>query len=119
MPQNPVAVPLIAVSASGVGTPKVIAGTSHTLAPSDLSRYLRFTNGGAVTLSVPTNAAVPLPIGATFSFIQAGAGVVTVTPAGGVTVNSPSGKVATASQFAVATLVKVGANEWDLMGNLA
>jgi len=119
MPQQPFPLNSRAQSARGVGPIKTITGTTYTLTPSDIGRYLRFTNSGAVTFTIPANVDAPLPVEVNFNIIQAGAGQVTITAAGGVTLNSAGGLLATAAQFAVATLVKVAADEWDVMGNLA
>jgi hypothetical protein len=119
MPQGPYNLNCRANSAVGVGKPVTVAGTARTLSPSDLGKYLRFTNGSAVALTVPANATTALPIGQSISGVQAGAGQVTITAAGGVTINAAGAKVATAAQFAAFTLTKVGINEWDLAGDLA
>lgn len=119
MPQNPFRMNVIADSSVGVGNPKIISGTTHTFNVDDLLRYLQFTNGGAITLTVPADADLALPIGAQITIEQTGAGQVTFTAAGGVTLNSAGAKVATAAQFAVASAIKTAANKWTLVGNLA
>lgn len=95
------------------------AGASYTGVLADGFSFIRFTNAGAVTFTVPTNASVPYPIGTVIEFEQAGAGTVTATPAGGVTINSRGGVFNTAGQFAIGALKKVGTDTWTLAGDLA
>jgi hypothetical protein len=89
-----------------------VAGTSRTLGFSDENAIVRCSSGSAVTITVPTNATTPLPIGHTTTIRRTGAGTVTISPAGGVTVNSDTGLVIS-TQHADITLVKVDTNEWD------
>jgi len=60
------------------------------------------SNGSAVAYNVPTNASVPFAAGTHISIINLGAGTVTITPAGGVTVNGSS---LTLAQYESGTLV--------------
>ena len=94
--------------------------TARTLAMADINAHLVFTSGSAVTVTVPANASVAFPIGATVDLEQSGAGEVLVAGAAGVTINKPLGKTpATASQYAVVRLRKVALNAWTLFGELA
>lgn len=119
MPQRPQKVNLIANYAGGVGPIVSLSGTALVVLNAWKGKYVRGTSGSATTLTVPTNATSPIPVGSAFNFVRAGAGTFTVAAAGGVTVNSAGGLLAIAAQFGVITLVKVGTNEWDLTGNLA
>ncbi len=94
-------------------------GTSYTWAIGDANSYIQYTNGAAVTQTIPTNASVPFPIGTSIAFEQNGAGVVTTVAAGGVTLHSNGALVATNGQYAVATAVKKATNTWALFGLLA
>lgn len=67
--------------------PVVDATTSRTLTDVDFFRFLRFTNAGAVTVTIPTNAAEGGHLGTTVWIHSAGAGGVTVQGDVGVTVN--------------------------------
>jgi hypothetical protein len=68
---------------------------------------------------IPTNADVPFPVGSEIHFRQL-IGAVNFTPEVGVTLNVPTGFLAETAQVgAVATIKKVGTNEWDLFGFLA
>lgn len=56
------------------------AGTTYTLALGDRDTMVEFTNASAVTVTIPTNASVALPVGTAISLLQAGTGQVTVSP---------------------------------------
>jgi hypothetical protein len=94
-------------------------GTTYTLALADDGKLVTLNNGSAITLTVPTNTSVAFPVGAEVDLAQLGAGQVTVSAAGGVTLDSYQSKVAIAGQFAAATLKKLATNTWLLVGNLA
>jgi hypothetical protein len=73
----------------------------------------------AGTLTIPPNADVPFPVGATIRVIQYGVGEVTVTPGAGVTLNKRSTvTLVTNGQYSVITLIKVDTDEWIISGDL-
>lgn len=92
-------------------------GTSYTLALSDAGILVTLDNGSAITLTVPDEGSVDFPPGTSVLLAQLGAGQVTVEGATGVTVHTPE-TLKLRKQFAQATLVKNGADEWLLEGNL-
>jgi len=93
-------------------------GTTYTLALTDVAKIVTLSNASAITLTVPTNASIAFPIGTQILIYQGGAGAITITPAGGVTINSEGGKLTTVDQYAVAGLVKLATDEWVAFGNL-
>jgi hypothetical protein len=59
------------------------SGSSYTAALVDMSTLVRMTSGSACSALIPTNAAVPFPVGAVVKFRRVGAGPLTfaaVTP---------------------------------------
>lgn len=92
-------------------------GTTYTLALSDSAKLVTLSNASAITLTVPTNASVAFPTGTQIILYQGGAGQVTVSGAG-VDIRSQSSKTKLTGQYAVASLIKIGTNEWILTGNL-
>ena len=71
-------------------------------------------------MTIPTNAAVPFPVGTIVEFEQASAGNLVLDPDTGVTLNhratvSPN----TAEEFSVCRIVKVGTDAWTADGDLA
>ena len=93
-------------------------GTTYTLALADATKLVSLSNAAAITLTVPTNSTA-FPIGTQIVIYQAGAGQVTVSPAATVTVRSQGSKNKLTGQYAVASLLKIGTNEWILAGNVA
>lgn len=92
----------------------VTTATSRTLALTDAWNYLRPNTTGAITLTVPTNAAVAFEIGTEIT-IRA-LGNVTLAAASGVTLNAPSGGTLSMTARMTVTLKKVGADVWDVIG---
>jgi hypothetical protein len=93
-------------------------GTAYTLALSDAGKLVSFNNAAAITLTIPTNAIVALPIGTRIDLLQYGAGQVTVGGTG-VTIRSSGSKLKLAGQYSGATLWKKDTNEWVLIGDIA
>jgi hypothetical protein len=90
-----------------------ISGTTRTLFSSDNGAALVFSNGSAITLTVAAG------LGAGFSCLiaQNGAGQVTPTAAGGVTIASRQSYTKTAGQYAVMSLLAVAADTFILFGD--
>jgi hypothetical protein len=96
-----------------------VGGTTHTFALADANNYVKFSSGSSVTATVPPNSSVAFPVGTQIDLAQRGAGTVTVAQGAGVTVRTHVDDTAALDgQYAVATLVKVATNEWDLFGKL-
>jgi hypothetical protein len=108
-----------AVTAAQLKVPNAQVGTSYTLALVDSGETVTLTNAGAITLTVPANATIAFSVGAVIDIAQGGAGLVTVAPAGGVTINSLAGALDLAGQYAVARLLKTATNTWILSGDIA
>lgn len=93
-------------------------GTTYTLVLADAHKLVTLNNGSAITLTVPPNSSVAFEIGDQVNLLQLGAGQVTVAAGSGVTLRSEGTKVKLTGQYALATLVKIGTDEWVLVGNL-
>ena len=91
---------------------------SYTLVLSDKDKMVTLANSSAVTLLVPTNAAVPFAVGTTINILQAGAGQVTIaaaTPATTSIRSTPGVKLR--AQWSSASLFKWKTDEWILSGD--
>jgi hypothetical protein len=89
----------------------------YTLVLGDLGKLIYMTKGTATTLTVPTNASVAFPIGQTRIMVaQGGAGQVTIG-GGSVTFRSTPG-LKIAAQYGAAELIKIGTDEWLVVGRL-
>ncbi len=93
---------------------------SYTLALSDANPnvMVEMNKGTANDLTVPTNGTIPFPIGSSILISQYGAGQTTIVAAGGVNVRSDGGKLKINAQYGLATLIKRGADEWYLSGDI-
>lgn len=104
-----------ATSKTLVITPRT--GTSYTFVLADnVDVYNRFTNAGNSTCTVPPNSSVAFPIGHRIPIRRAADANLTLTPGAGVTLNAPSGGTLVMTDRMTAELVKVGTNEWDVVG---
>jgi hypothetical protein len=90
--------------------------TAYGFVLADAGGYFR-CGSGPYTLTVPNNSTEAFAIGVHIDIIQTAAGDITVAGAVGVTINAAPGYKLN-GQWASATLIKVGTNEWDLVGNL-
>jgi hypothetical protein len=91
---------------------------NYTLQLGDESGFIRLNLSSSGTLTIPTNASVAFPIGTKVTVTQMGTGQITFTPSGGVTMNSPDGANRSRVRYSAATLIKVGTDEWTLMGDI-
>ena len=99
---------------AGVSQYKTVAGTTYTLSELDRSFILLFTNAAAITLTVPVGLSALFDV----MLVQTGTGQITVTPAGGVTINAALSANKTAYRYAVATLLPIGTNTFILSGEV-
>lgn len=98
---------------------KIVSATDYTLLLADVGKYLLFTNVGANVLTIPANADVALPVGTDIALEQNNTGVVTISPAAGVTINVSNGfNLKTGGQYAVASLKQIATDTWTAFGNL-
>ena len=93
-------------------------GTTYTLVLTDSAKVVTLNNASAIALTVPTNASVAFATGAQVNLVQLGAGQVTVGGAS-VTLRSQGSKLKLNGQYSAATLLKIGTDEWVLIGNTA
>jgi hypothetical protein len=97
------------------------SGTTYTVVDTDQYQVLvRATNAAAKTFDIPTDATYDFPIGTAITFLNSGAGNLTVdavTP--GTTTIVSAGAVSAApviEQHKVAAAVKLAANSWVVVG---
>jgi hypothetical protein len=99
--------------------------TTYTFALTDANNELiTADNSSAQTYSIPTNASVAFPIGAQINIIQIGTGQVTINAVtSGTTTILSNGATAAAPKLRVryssATCVKVAADTWYVIGDIA
>lgn len=94
----------------------VDATTSRTLTNGDAGAVIEFTNSGAVTVNLLSNAIQPMPTGAVIYLLQGGAGQVTVVPGSGVTVDYTD-SLKTRTQESMIGLKQIQTDKWELFGD--
>jgi hypothetical protein len=99
------------VKAEQRSQPIVMVGSSRDLALTDAGGLLLLA-GTDLTLTIPTNSVVSLPIGTEITLYRSSASAVTLTPAEGVTIQTPGGRAPLGSQYTFARLKKLQANLW-------
>jgi archaellum component FlaG (FlaF/FlaG flagellin family) len=100
-----------------ISTLNAQTGTTYTLASADVGKVVTLSNTSAITLTIDTNANVPVSTGASVTLVQYNTGQVTVVGAGGVTLRSTPGAKLRA-QYSAGSLIKIAADEWLLVGDL-
>lgn len=115
---------------NGVVAPTLSAGTgpsvlvedvkaaSYVLGLGDADKVIAMNVAGAGTVTVPSNAAVALPVGTVLELFQLGVGATTITAAGGVTLRAAGGRLKLTGQYSSASLRKRAADEWVVAGDL-
>jgi archaellum component FlaC len=105
-----------------VGVPSLTAfvekTASYTLDTLTLQdSIVEMNSTSPTTFTIPTNAALAWPIGASMDIFQTNTGEVTIAASGGVTLNrTPGNKLRT--QWSSATILKRGTDNWILYGDL-
>ena len=101
------------------GQPKDVDGKTdnYVLVLGDAQHWIRVNKATSNTVTVPNHADVNFVLGTEITIEQSGAGQTTVVADSGVTVRTAE-TLALAKQYAVATLKKVAADEWNLVGYL-
>ena len=93
--------------------------TSYTLVLADNQKIVEMNSASATTLTVPANSSVAFPVDQTqITVTRYGGGSVTIAAAGGVTIRSADGSLILRAQYSSAQLIKIGTDEWYLLGDL-
>lgn len=93
-----------------------VAVTAYTLALSDAYSLINATTG--MTITVPPNSTIPFPTGSQVLLYRSAVSGVAVTAGAGVTVNAAASASNISSRYSVATLLKLGTNDWVLAGDI-
>jgi len=91
---------------------------AYTITSGDGGKLITVNAAAASTITIATNASVPMAVGTHIDFIQLGAGQVVISGQAGVTINYTPGNK-TRTQYAGASAIKIGADTWVLMGDLS
>ena len=94
-------------------------GTVYTINDTDSNKLVTFNNGSAITVAAPndsTAGSTNLGVGSQIHLLQLGTGQVTISNALATVNATPGRKLRT--QYSSATLIKIAANSWILIGDL-
>lgn len=98
---------------------------SYTLGAAELSTVeaggqleMIMNSASGLTLTIPTNAAQAFSVGRRISWLQYGAGQLTIAPDTGVTMRSPNSANKAYAQYSMGYIEKIGTNEWVLGGDI-
>ena len=93
---------------------------SYPLVLSDAGRVVEINSSSALTVTVPQNSSVPFAVGATIVVVRRGSGEVTISPAAGgvVVLRSADSRFRIGRQYAAVACIKIGTDEWLVVGNL-
>jgi hypothetical protein len=90
----------------------------YTAVLADMNSVVSMNKASAATFTVPPNSSVAFGIGSTLTVVQYGAGQVTVAAGAGVVLRYPSDvNPKTRRQFSTLSILKIGTDEWVLMGD--
>jgi hypothetical protein len=84
-----------------------VSGTSYAITQADAGKLLVCTSASAVTLTMPTGIEDVTDGGVVFNIAQYGAGLVTLAPAAGVTLNNLTDPLAIGARYRVVTAIKL------------
>jgi hypothetical protein len=92
----------------------------YTLAAGDVGTLITMNSTSPMTLSVPTDAAVTWPVGARVDVLVLNTGMVTVTAVTpGTTAVNGTPSLASRARYSAFSLLKIAANSWVAIGDLA
>jgi hypothetical protein len=92
--------------------------TTYTLAVSDAGKAVRIANANAITLTVPKNSVIAIPVNSVINVCQSGAGRITIAPVDGDVTLNKFGGLKSVGQYGYITLIKIDTNIWDVIGGI-
>ena len=93
-------------------------GTTYTIVLGDRGKLVTLSNASPVTVTLPQDSSVAIAIGDRIDFAGIGVGLVTFAAGTGATVNGTPSLV-TRARYSAVTAIKIAANTWLLVGDLA
>ena len=93
------------------------SGTTYTFVLADRGKLVTTSNGSAQTITVPPNSSVAFSTGDSIQVVGLGSGEVTMAAGSGVTLRYTPG-LKLRAQYSSVTCIKIGTDEWLLVGDL-
>ena len=109
------------ISASGGSDKKITISektSSYTLTLNDAYSLIDMNSESETILTIPASSSVNFDIGTYILVRQKGTGAVKIEGAEGVSINAYSTNYYLAGQYAMAVIIKVDTDTWELEGNL-
>lgn len=97
-------------------------GTSYSTVLADNGKLVTQSNASAIATTIPLNSSVAYPVGAQLNIAQLGAGQITLSGAGGVTIVSTGATAATPKtrvQYSTLTAIQTSTDNWLVAGDIA
>ncbi len=94
------------------------SGTTYTAVLADRGKHIYATNASAKTITIPANGSVAYPIGTTLTFVNIGAGTMTIAITTDTLYQGGTGTTGSRSlqQYGIATAVKLTSTTWVISG---
>lgn len=94
-----------------------VTAATYTPTLADEGRLILLDRASAITVTLPSDAALAMPVGATIDFLVINTGLATFAPGAGATVDgTPS--LTTRAQWSAVTAIKRAASSWVVVGDL-
>lgn len=95
---------------------KTVSGTTYTTILTDANKRLNCTNAAAKTVTIARQAAVNHAVNTEIEIFNAGAGLLTIAPDTGVTLNSAGSVLVIPQNVCVKVKKRANPNTWDVTG---
>jgi hypothetical protein len=102
----------------GHSTSTITKVSGFTLELADASKTILLNASSPMTLVIPSNVSVAIPVGYQYNFIEIGSARTTFSPASGVTVGSKNSQLFLDGTYSKGTLVKIATDTWILYGDV-
>ena len=93
-----------------------VSTASYTLLANDGGNMVRFTYAGNITVTIPNDSTLNFSVGQRIDLQLASAGYLAIAGEGGVTLNAAGGALYLVDQYSAASVIKISANTWNLVG---
>ena len=101
-----------------IDTSVTTKSSSFTLSLDDANKTILLSTPTTMTLTVPSNASVAIPVGYKYHLIETGEGITTFSPGSGVTLNSKNSQLFIDARYGQVTLMKIATNNWIAYGDI-
>lgn len=95
---------------------RAVTTTGDTAGIYDAGRVIGSTNGSPSTMTIAPDSSVPWKLGSVLTWVQQGAGQITIAAGAGVTVHVPD-NYTSRKQYSTVQAVNIGTDEWTLCGD--